>query len=495
MQALEPRELLATGGVTYQGGPLINNVAVETVFLGQEWTTDPSLQQNAAQLDQFFGSITNSTFMDLLAQYGTPQGGPIGHGSFVGQVDIAQDPWRRSTISDTAIQSELNSEILNGAIASPDSNRLLFVFTPPDIVVSQGGSRSNGYPTGFAGYHNSFIDSAGQLVRYAVIPDPIGNDQVEGLTAFQQQSAAASHELAEAVTDPDGTSWWDNTNDSTSGEEIGDFADLNTDTLYLNGYVIEEIWSNANGGLVAPLGATLTATPITTPPITNPTPPSGGNGNPPAAPGLPTNIGAVAESLAHGVDYDTSFITTAYQAYLGRPVDVAGLNYWITQMQLGTTDEQLEASLLASTEYVANHGGTNVSWVLGMYEDLLDRPADGPGLSYWLDQLQAGTNRYQIALEIASSAEREAIVVTNDYQTFLGRLASPAEIDYWVNAFEHGAHNEDVIAGFIASPEYYNSPSKGQGDNTVWLDSVYHDLYQSTPTSSDLAYWLGQLDS
>jgi hypothetical protein len=502
VETLEPRQMLASGGVTYQGGPLINNVAVETVFLGTAWTSDPTLQQNAAQLDQFFGYVTNSSFMDLLAQYGTPQAGLIGHGSFTGQVNIAQDVWRRSTVSDATIENELNSEIVSGAIPSPNSNQLLFVFTPPNIAVSQGGTRSNGYPTGFAGYHNSFVDSAGQLVRYAVIPDPIGNDQVPGLTSIQQQTEAASHELAEAVTDPDGTSWWDNTNDSTSGYEIADFANISTDTVYLNGYAVEELWSNAADGLAASAGATLSPTattppatspPSTPPPITTPpstTPPAS---TPPASSPVPANLGQVAESLTHNAPYYATFVASAYEHYLGRATDAGGLNYWVAQMQLGTTDEQLEAELLASPEYAALHGGTDASWIAGMYQDLLGRTVDVPGMSYWLTQLQAGESRYEIALGIARSPEREAIVVANDYQTYLGRSASSAEISYWVNAFEFGARNEDVITGFIASPEYYNASSKGQGSNVAWVDSVFEDLYRTPPTPTQLDYWLVQL--
>jgi hypothetical protein len=480
LEGLERRQLLT--GVTYQGGPLINNAAVETVFLGQAWTSDPSLSQNAAQLNQFFSYLTGSSYMDLLAQYGTAQAGPIGHGSFVGQVNIPQNVWRRTTVSDTTIQNVLDSEIGSGAIAAPSGNSLLFVFTPPNIVVSQGGSRSNGFPEGFAGYHNSFVDSTGQLVRYAVIPDPIGNDQVAGLTAFQQQTAASSHELAEAITDPDGTSWWDNTNDATAGYEIGDFADLSKNTVYLNGYAVEELWSNVTRGLATPQGATLTPTPTTPPPTT-------GGGTPTAT----SSLGAVAESLTHGVQYDATFVSAVYEHDLKRSVDTGGLDYWVAQMQLGLTDEQLESSLVASPEYAQLHGSTDASWLQGAYEDLLGRPADGQGMAYWLGQLQAGESRYQIALSFVTSIEREAIVVLNDYQTFLGRSASSGEIAYWVNAFEHGAQNEDVIAGFISSAEYYNSPAKGQGNNTAWIDSVYNDLFQTTPSQSDLSYWLAQL--
>lgn len=474
VEALESRQLLASGGVTYQGGPLINHVAVETVFLGSAWTSDPSLAQNAAQLDQFFAFLTNSSYMDLLAQYGTAAAGPIGHGSYVGQVNLAEDAWPRSTIRDYTIQQVLNSEINSGTIAAPDRDRLLFVFTPPDIVVSQGGARSNGYPTGFAGYHNSFVDSAGQLVRYAVVPDPIGNDQVAGLTSFEQQTAAASHEMAEAITDPDGTSWWDRNNDATSGYEIGDFADLNTDVVYLNNYAVEELWSNAVAGLAAPAGATLAAT-----------------GAPVSVPAAPLTRAAVASSLVSGDQYEQVFVTAAYEDFLHRAPDAAGLSFWVSQMGRGETDERINAELLASPEYLALHGNDDASWLSGMYQDLLNRPAATHDVAFWLDALRAGQSRFQIAQDIASSPEREGDVIADDYQTYLGRPAAAADVSYWLAISEQGVANEEVIAAILSSPEYYNA--KGQGDNTTWLESVFQDLYQSAPTATQLSYWSGQL--
>ena len=50
---------------------------------------------------------------------------------------------------------------------------------------------------------------------------------------------------------------------------------------------------------------------------------------------------------------------------------------------------------------------------------------------------------------------RPVVVIQDDYFKFLGRPASPSEVDGFVNAFEHGASNELVIAGFISSDEYY----------------------------------------
>lgn len=494
-EPLEPRAMLSLGGVTYQGGPLLNDVQVETVFLGQAWASNPQLVQTANDLNQFFSFVTNSTYLDVLQEYSTPQAGQIGRGSWVGSVTIAQDFWPRGTIDDRQIQNLLNQEIAAGAIAPPDSNRLLFVFTPPNVVVTQGGASSDGFPSGFAGYHNSFLDSAGSLVRYAVIPDPIGNDQA-ALAPFDQQTAAASHEMAEAVTDPDGTSWWDATNDATSGYEIGDFGDLNTDTVYLGGYAIESVWSDAQGGLVAPAGFALTPSsggrPSTSP---------GGGGsapamNPPGGPSsaVPTTLGDVAMSLTHSAAYDVRVVTQDYEQFIGRPPDATGLSYWVVRMESGLTDEQLAAALISSPEYVQAHGGADGPWVEAMYQDLLGRDADAAGLQHWLTVLASGGSRDAVALGIATSPEHEARVIANDYFTYLGRTASAADVGYWVGQFEQGAHNEDVVAGFLASPEYYNDANKGQGTAVGWLDSAYQDLFGRAPTDNELAYWLPQID-
>jgi len=215
---------------------------------------------------------------------------------------------------------------------------------------------------------------------------------------------------------------------------------------------------------------------------------SGGSGV--SAPGLPSNLGGVAHALTHSAEYFANFIKNAYGTYLGRAPDAQGLAWWTGRMQGGVTDEQLEAALTSSSEFMQRSGGTNATWVDTMYADLLERTPDQAGLSYWLAQLQLGASRYQIALHIAASAEREAMVVQNDYFTFLGRDATSPDVNYWVARFSQGAENEDIVAGFIASPEYYNGATKGQSSRSGWLDSAYQDLFQRLPSGSEASYWL-----
>lgn len=208
---------------------------------------------------------------------------------------------------------------------------------------------------------------------------------------------------------------------------------------------------------------------------------------------MPANLDQVAGKLMHSADSYGSFVNWAYQHFMDRAPDTAGFDFWVAKMQAGVTNEQIEATFLAAPEYIAGHGGSDVNWVIGMYHDLLHRAPEVQGIAYWSQQIEAGMPEYTIALDFAAGPERESLVVQNDYSVLLGRPATQADVNYWVGQFLHGASNEDLIAGFIASPEYYNNPHKGGGDPTTWLDSVFEDVLNRMPTDAELSSWLGQM--
>ena len=77
-----------------------------------------------------------------------------------------------------------------------------------------------------------------------------------------------------------------------------------------------------------------------------------------------------------------------------------------------------------------------------------------------------------------------------DYQQYLGRSASATEVSYWVNVFLTGGSNEQIIAGFVASPEYYQD----NGNNVVdWLFISYRAILNRRPDMVGYLYWLDQL--
>jgi uncharacterized protein (TIGR03118 family) len=170
----------------------------------------------------------------------------------------------------------------------------------------------------------------------------------------------------------------------------------------------------------------------------------------------------LADFLDHSAEYfGNIIITPAYERYLGRAPDSGGLVFWIDQMQNhALTDERLGSGFIGSPEFYAHAGGTDKSWIDAMYEDLLGRPADAAGESYWLAQLSSGANRADVAYGFAASRERESQRITDDYMHYLGRQPDDQGINFWVDQFAAGMTNENVITGFVASDEYFQKHTR-----------------------------------
>jgi hypothetical protein len=104
---------------------------------------------------------------------------------------------------------------------------------------------------------------------------------------------------------------------------------------------------------------------------------------------------------------------------------------------------------------------------------------------------KAGESAADIAYGFAAGGERESQRVVADYQQYLRRSASASEIQYWVNVFENGGSNEQVIAGFVSSQEYFQD----HGNNIVdWLFVDYRATLQRQPDTGGYQYWLTQLE-
>ena len=175
---------------------------------------------------------------------------------------------------DAEIQTEIRAQIAAGNLPATTPDTLYFVFMPPKTVVvdAYGDDSVNN----FAGYHDYATGSDG--FSYAVIPydDSLANPQ--------HMTLYASHELAEAITDPepgDNTlGWYDDrygevgdipvtlysTNRITQSQLI-DELDAPDGTAYL----VQKEWSNQANAPVA-FGAAPTPAAPTPTPAASPTP-------------------------------------------------------------------------------------------------------------------------------------------------------------------------------------------------------------------------------
>ena len=242
-------EALASAGfrtnLTYHQGHLLTDVQVYTIFWGSRWQQMP--QNGLIQpLNDFFDFLLTSSLMDQLGEYSQP-GQIILYGSLIGTKTITDsDPGTvlRSgarLVTDDEIQQKLREWISNHTLPQPNKNTLYFVYLPPHVVSAGFGERSC-VAGGYCGYHSNI----NHTIFYAVVPylDCSGCTYGDN-HPFDSLTKVSSHELCEAITDPDlddkgnPTGWND---DFLSPGEIGDIC--NTVVTSFGGYTVQPQWSN-----------------------------------------------------------------------------------------------------------------------------------------------------------------------------------------------------------------------------------------------------------
>ncbi len=251
-----------------------NNAVIPKVQLQAIYYNDlagqPALPK--AQLDNFLTYLVGSPYITTLNQYATPTQSITTGSSLPGyntNITISSNinfnsnngvaPTTNYTglgVYDSQIRMAINSALDNASppIANDGINKLFLVYLPAGVgeSYSQGNSTTNSIDA--YGYHFNYMHD-GKSVRYAVIfyPGSGGGTLYSPLTAFEQLTEITSHEVAESITNPDGVSWAD-PHLGASGE-VGDLENLNYSTL--NGYVVQDLWSNTTSGPIRAAGTSL----------------------------------------------------------------------------------------------------------------------------------------------------------------------------------------------------------------------------------------------
>ena len=109
-----------------------------------------------------------------------------------------------------------------------------------------------------------------------------------------------------------------------------------------------------------------------------------------------------------------------YQTALDRSGDLSGSQYWLDNIVDGVDNYLIAAeSFLLSTEYQQKYGTqTNEQFINQLYQNAFNRDADQAGMDYWLADLNAGSTRGQVLASIAASSEavtsiNNVVVVTD----------------------------------------------------------------------------------
>src|SRR5262249_46880090 len=137
-----------------------------------------------------------------------------------------------------------------------------------------------------------------------------------------------------------------------------------------------------------------------------------------------------------------------------------------------------------------NHGANAVGWLTGMYHDLLGRLPSNPEGNFWLTQLSLGLNVSQVALAFTTSAEREIIVLFQDFSQFLSRTPAPAEANFWLIQLGQGLRRDGLEVAIVGSDEYF---LRHGNNNQSFVTSVYHDILNRAPSQTEINFWLAML--
>ncbi len=201
----------------------------------------------------------------------------------------------------------------------------------------------------------------------------------------------------------------------------------------------------------------------------------------------------LAFALLSGAEYQSNLTAAYYQHFLGRSPDEQELQGWVNRLQAGWTSLQVAHGFIASPEFLQSNGNSSAAWLASLYGKLLGRE---PNSAEYLGNLNALLSHYApqrqtVITSLTRSVEYRTNQVSSYYHRFLGRAASPTEIAFWVSAFQQGNSAEQVMAGLIGSPEYYQ---RYGATNAGWLTATWSHLFQRPLDAVGLNTFLNQLN-
>jgi sugar lactone lactonase YvrE len=234
----------------YKGGTVQHNPVVHTIFWGSNWTETTAGQELQTQMTKLYQGLSGSAWQGVLTQYFDVSENKL---SYISPTVTA------NTFTDTRVKapSELTDKMLQEEVAYAVSSESHTGWTREPsaqfaIILAPGTTFKGGY-TGVCAYHSETED--GFHSSYTFVPDIneepfrahcIGYDPERN--GNNVTSMVASHEYAEAATDPEPGSrpgWQD-----AEGNENGDICVSGDDQIKsgpMSGNWVQGTWDDFQG--------------------------------------------------------------------------------------------------------------------------------------------------------------------------------------------------------------------------------------------------------
>jgi virginiamycin B lyase len=139
----------------------------------------------------------------------------------------------------------------------------------------------------------------------------------------------------------------------------------------------------------------------------------------------------------------------------------------------------------------------NHSFIQALYQDALGRLGSKAELDAWVSVI-VSSGIGPVVNGIEQSTEAHAHLLTSWYIRYLGRTTapSPAEIQGYLNAFQAGATEEQVLASILSSAEFFNYANRlitTGTPNERLVNALYLLLLNRTPGTAEVQGWIAQL--
>ena len=102
-----------------------------------------------------------------------------------------------------------------------------------------------------------------------------------------------------------------------------------------------------------------------------------------------------------------------YQAVFNRTPDKGGLSDWLKGMNTGLSLQKVASGFIGSAEFesLVGSNSSNTQFVDLMHANVLHRAPDQSGYDYWLSQMQGGTTREMVLIGFSESPENQAALI------------------------------------------------------------------------------------
>lgn len=175
-------------------------------------------------------------------------------------------------------------------------------------------------------------------------------------------------------------------------------------------------------------------------------------------------------------------------APVGNPVNNPVIQFLINEssMLLASVPVNTLPPLLLAADPVVIDNPDFDHWLDNLYQALLGRDFAPAERQYYVNIHAAGASRDDIVQGFINSPERRGNIIAGWYDRYLNRALDAGGRSHWLGVWaQSGA--EAVEAGILSSGEFFQFVG---GTNSAWVDAMYAQVLGRTAGASEKQFWL-----